>query len=92
MSISSNRLLLGAALAVLTAHCGASLPPLVQWGSKDPNALLILTEPDHDLDGVDNLRDRCPDLPEDVDSFRDDDGCPDGDNDGDGIGAAKEEG
>ena len=29
--------------------------------------------------------DKCPNAPEDVDGFQDDDGCPDPDNDGDGI-------
>ena len=41
----------------------------------------------HDLDGdglVDDA-DHCPRLPEDIDDFEDDDGCPDPDNDGDLI-------
>ena len=29
--------------------------------------------------------DQCPDVPEDIDGFQDDDGCPDYDNDNDGI-------
>jgi hypothetical protein len=37
----------------------------------------VLDEPDHDADGVPNASDRCPDLAEDVDGDRDEDGCPD---------------
>jgi OOP family OmpA-OmpF porin len=41
---------------------------------------------DPDRDGV--LADRCADQPEDRDGFADDDGCPDPDNDGDGVADA----
>jgi hypothetical protein len=47
----------------------------------DPEALLS----DTDGDGVLELEDRCPAVPEDNDGFQDDDGCPDVDNDQDGI-------
>ena len=40
---------------------------------------------DADGDGVYDLDDRCPDGKEDLDGFKDRDGCPDPDNDGDGI-------
>jgi len=40
---------------------------------------------DRDLDGYDDKADKCPDDPEDFDSFEDDDGCPDKDNDGDTV-------
>lgn len=40
---------------------------------------------DRDGDGYDDKVDQCPDKPEDFDSFEDQDGCPDVDNDGDGI-------
>jgi hypothetical protein len=40
---------------------------------------------DLDGDGVEDYRDSCPRTPEDLDGFRDWDGCPDPDNDGDGI-------
>jgi len=40
---------------------------------------------DRDGDGYDDEVDACPDDPEDFDSFEDDDGCPDKDNDGDGV-------
>src|SRR5262249_39617829 len=47
-------------------------------------------EPEHvdgdaDGDGIPDSKDGCPNEPEDKDMFRDDDGCPDPDNDGDGI-------
>ncbi|MDC0674317.1 hypothetical protein [Nannocystis radixulma] len=41
--------------------------------------------PDHDRDGVADPDDPCPDLPEDYDRHQDHDGCPDRDNDGDGV-------
>lgn len=40
---------------------------------------------DRDGDGYDDWVDCCPDLPEDFDGFEDADGCPDCDNDGDGV-------
>jgi outer membrane protein OmpA-like peptidoglycan-associated protein len=40
---------------------------------------------DRDHDGIDDLSDKCPELPEDLDGHADVDGCPDFDNDGDGI-------
>ncbi len=41
--------------------------------------------PDKDKDGLVDKEDKCPDQPEDVDGFKDADGCPDPDNDGDGL-------
>jgi outer membrane protein OmpA-like peptidoglycan-associated protein len=43
------------------------------------------TIPDTDADGFDDLTDKCKDQAEDKDAFQDDDGCPDPDNDGDGV-------
>ncbi|MCD6496730.1 MAG: OmpA family protein [Deltaproteobacteria bacterium] len=40
---------------------------------------------DDDGDGVPDSLDRCPHQPEDKDGFQDQDGCPDPDNDGDGV-------
>ena len=40
---------------------------------------------DQDGDGIPDADDQCVDQPEDVDTFEDEDGCPDTDNDGDGI-------
>jgi hypothetical protein len=45
---------------------------------------------DADRDGVPDVRDRCPDTPEDKDGFEDDNGCPDPDNDRDGIPDAQD--
>ena len=42
-------------------------------------------DPDLDHDGILNKVDQCPTDAEDVDSFEDDDGCPELDNDKDGI-------
>jgi outer membrane protein OmpA-like peptidoglycan-associated protein len=38
---------------------------------------------DRDGDGIVDMEDMCPDDPEDIDEFEDDDGCPDPDNDQD---------
>jgi outer membrane protein OmpA-like peptidoglycan-associated protein/outer membrane protein W len=40
---------------------------------------------DPDGDGIVGDADKCPDQPEDKDTYQDDDGCPDLDNDGDGV-------
>jgi OOP family OmpA-OmpF porin len=40
---------------------------------------------DSDNDGIPDVKDQCPDMPEDKDGFQDEDGCPDFDNDNDGI-------
>jgi OmpA-OmpF porin, OOP family len=40
---------------------------------------------DKDGDGYDDEVDKCPENPEDFDSFKDDDGCPDEDNDEDKV-------
>ena len=46
---------------------------------------------DTDGDGILDKDDRCRDEPEDVDGFQDQDGCPDPDNDGDGIPDTRDE-
>jgi OOP family OmpA-OmpF porin len=46
--------------------------------------------PDADRDGLPNRGDKCPNDPEDPDSYQDEDGCPDLDNDADGIADAKD--
>jgi len=45
---------------------------------------------DRDRDGIPDDKDKCPEIPEDLDGFEDEDGCPDGDNDGDGIPDAQD--
>ena len=42
-------------------------------------------KPDADGDGLVRAFDDCPTIPEDIDGYRDSDGCPDEDNDSDGI-------
>jgi outer membrane protein OmpA-like peptidoglycan-associated protein len=41
--------------------------------------------PDRDGDGIPDAQDACPDRPEDIDGFEDNDGCPDIDNDLDRV-------
>ena len=53
-------------------------PPRRKEPAPDPLA-------DRDGDGIPDVRDKCPNEPEDKDGFEDDDGCPDPDNDKDGI-------
>jgi hypothetical protein len=45
---------------------------------------------DRDKDGIYDVNDKCPDQPEDRDSFQDQDGCPDPDNDGDTLPDAQD--
>ena len=45
---------------------------------------------DRDHDGILDEADLCPDRPEDVDGYKDTDGCPDPDNDNDGIADKKD--
>jgi hypothetical protein len=44
-----------------------------------------VVENDRDHDGILNDADQCADEPEDRDSFEDDNGCPDADNDRDRV-------
>ena len=46
---------------------------------------------DSDGDGIRDNKDACPEAPEDVDGFEDEDGCPDTDNDGDGFDDAEDQ-
>ena len=45
----------------------------------------VVTPTDRDGDGLVDASDRCPDDPEDVDGYQDEDGCPEPDNDADTI-------
>lgn len=49
----------------------------------------VVAEPDRDGDGIPDRVDQCPDVPEDLDGYQDDDGCPEEgpekDTDGDGV-------
>ncbi len=54
-----------------------------------PEPVVVIEEPagpvDTDRDGLMDDVDQCPNEPEDVDTFEDEDGCPDPDNDQDGV-------
>jgi outer membrane protein OmpA-like peptidoglycan-associated protein len=54
-------------------YLGATIAPNLDPGMRD-------SDRDHVADG----RDKCPQDPEDLDGFQDEDGCPDPDNDADG--------
>lgn len=62
----------GGASLGLSKSPGAPLFRLVAGISWEPDMT-----PDRDLDGVNNKQDRCPDEPEDMDDYADDDGCTD---------------
>ena len=51
----------------------------------DLPVFITMAPEDTDHDGLADVEDPCPFLAEDVDGFRDDDGCPDHDVDSDGI-------
>jgi outer membrane protein OmpA-like peptidoglycan-associated protein len=66
---------------------GVTAPPPVKVAKLDPKAFDkgVASDPDRDGDGIPDSLDKCPNEPEDFDSFQDTDGCPDPDNDKDGI-------
>lgn len=62
----------------------------IGWAAPlDAAETVVVDEPvdavDTDGDGILDPDDACPNEPEDVDTFEDNDGCPDPDNDADGI-------
>lgn len=50
-----------------------------------PRPVVAAAPGDADRDGVTDDLDRCPQDPEDLDAFKDSDGCPELDNDADGV-------
>jgi OmpA-OmpF porin, OOP family len=52
---------------------------------KAPPKVQIIKKADTDGDGIYDVDDKCPNDAEDFDKWEDEDGCPDFDNDGDGI-------
>jgi outer membrane protein OmpA-like peptidoglycan-associated protein len=66
----------------LTSGYGAPAPRLFLGATYDTGKTVL---PDRDHDGIPDVRDKCPDRPEDHDGFEDEDGCPDPDNDHDNI-------
>jgi hypothetical protein len=65
----------------LVLACRPAPPPAAPGNRAAPSAELA----DRDGDGIPDIRDRCPDEPEDFDMWEDADGCPDPDNDHDGV-------
>lgn len=78
-----------AVLAMLLAcKAAASLAPASPTTAHAPAGQTTPPPPlaaDRDNDGVVDANDHCPDEPEDLDHFEDEDGCVDRDNDGDGV-------
>jgi large repetitive protein len=72
---------------VLMLGAGTGLVP--DYGAPDVRAFAAIgffqRDDDRDKDGIKDVDDQCPDVPEDKDGWQDEDGCPDPDNDGDGI-------
>lgn len=63
-------------------------PPPVAPPAEIVEAAPVPPNPDPDRDGIVGDNDGCPEVPEDVDGFKDDDGCPEDDNDADGLADA----
>ena len=72
------------AIAEKNANEALSLSPMGRC-IKAPQKLAPPTNEDSDGDGIPNITDDCPRRPEDIDGYKDADGCPDLDNDNDGI-------
>lgn len=72
---------------VLMVGAGTGLIP--DYGAPDVRAFGAIgfyqRDDDRDDDGIKDVDDDCPDVPEDKDKWEDEDGCPDPDNDNDGI-------
>lgn len=73
-------------------QAGMGLGAVPGYGSPSVRGIFGMSyrppEPCHkdlDQDGVLDIVDACPEMPEDLDQFEDWDGCPDGDNDQDGL-------
>src|ERR671931_176028 len=68
----------------LSRTCG---PRQVLVRDKPPERTVVVQveETDRDGDGIKDNDDQCVDQPEDKDGFQDSDGCPDPDNDNDGL-------
>ncbi len=73
------------AVAENNANEALALSPEGRCIKKKKVAVIVPTDDDPDGDGIPNSLDDCPLRPEDMDSFKDADGCPDLDNDQDGL-------
>ncbi len=74
---------------VLTTEVDVGFGIELAIGAKRPRSadehVVAGPDSDRDHDGIPDSRDKCPDRPEDVDGFEDEDGCPDIDNDLDRV-------
>jgi hypothetical protein len=70
-------------LLAVTAYSGAATPP-VTTNTGAPLAA-VPSAPDEDGDWIEGAADRCPAQAEDYDVWEDEDGCPDPDDDHDGV-------
>ena len=67
-------------------HLAIALPNAVAAFDLSPKDFCTDKPSDRDGDGIPDIVDKCPDVPENFNGFQDEDGCPDDpDSDGDGI-------
>ena len=64
---------------------GLGAPDIRAWGGGSISPNFDPLSLDRDGDGIPNKFDLCINIPEDIDGFEDEDGCPDPDNDQDSI-------
>ncbi len=69
--------------AAVAATCPVDAPPPPK--ATPAPAPKVVTSTDRDGDGVPDADDLCVEVPEDLDAFKDADGCPELDNDNDGV-------
>lgn len=65
--------------------CGTSVLAMLLLAASWGCATAPTPHADSDGDGILDVDDQCPMMPEDIDGFQDFDGCLDDDNDGDGF-------
>ncbi len=82
-----EHLALGREHAAVAMQCPVDTPPPPKAEPKAPTKVepKAPTTTDRDGDGVPDADDVCVDVPEDLDAFKDADGCPELDNDNDGV-------
>lgn len=81
----------GAGSAILDGYGAPEFRAIIGVSYVDkPQQEQIEAPKDTDNDGLADDRDACPDQPEDMDGFQDEDGCPEDDNDGDNIPDAQD--
>jgi outer membrane protein OmpA-like peptidoglycan-associated protein len=80
---AGDHLLEGLAASKVAAACPAR--PVEQPKAEPVKTVVATSGTDTDGDGVPDAEDVCITVPEDLDGFKDSDGCPDVDDDGDGV-------